>query len=284
MSAPPRSTSWACRTCSCRPAAARFPKRRGASKPACSTCASARASIRENPRGVEISEGVLYRATHRHPQPGSGRHLHRRDLPDRQRPGARRRDPRHRDRQERLRALRRPCRPPPRLALRPGLGAPVARPRLGRRRRVQAALLSQILTRSALPPALTISALPGAEAWTTSRTCAQFVDELSSFSDEAARRKRGRAPARALPPIGKVVEIAGSGSRIRMDARDARRAAVARRPVGGDVRPGRKPGQDDGRQQLADRQRPHAVRRRRTAKSSPTSTSSAKARARRRAA
>jgi hypothetical protein len=42
----------------------------------------------------------------------------------------------------------------------------------------------------------------------------QFVDEVSSFSDESA----GAADAAALSPIGEVVEIAGSGSRIRMVA------------------------------------------------------------------
>ena len=45
----------------------------------------------------------------------------------------------------------------------------------------------------------------------------QFAEELSSFSDETAPKSvAGSGPA--LPPVGKVVDIAGSGSRIRMDA------------------------------------------------------------------
>jgi hypothetical protein len=43
----------------------------------------------------------------------------------------------------------------------------------------------------------------------------QFIDEMSSFDEEpAARPVRGAAPE--LPPIGQVVEIAGSSSQIRM--------------------------------------------------------------------
>ena len=44
----------------------------------------------------------------------------------------------------------------------------------------------------------------------------QFAEELSSFSDEAAAAPAASAKG-ALAPVGKVVEIAGSGSRIRMD-------------------------------------------------------------------
>ena len=46
----------------------------------------------------------------------------------------------------------------------------------------------------------------------------QFLDEMGSFSDEdgaAARRQACRKSA--LPPIGHVVEIAGSGSQVRLD-------------------------------------------------------------------
>ena len=68
----------------------------------------------ENPHGVEITDGVLYRAVDHHPQPGAGRHLHRRNLPDRPRQGDRRGDPRHPDQQVGLRALRRARRAPPR--------------------------------------------------------------------------------------------------------------------------------------------------------------------------
>ena len=107
MSAPPRFTSSACTICSCRPAAERFRKRNGASKPACSTSAAGDGLYAEDPHGVEISRGRALPRAHHHPQPGAGRHLHRRDLPDRPRPGARRRHPRHRDQQVGVRALRR---------------------------------------------------------------------------------------------------------------------------------------------------------------------------------
>ena len=43
----------------------------------------------------------------------------------------------------------------------------------------------------------------------------QFIDEMSSFDDEAAP-KAAKASAPDLPSVGEVVEIAGSGSRIRM--------------------------------------------------------------------
>ncbi len=45
-----------------------------------------------------------------------------------------------------------------------------------------------------------------------------FVNEISSFSDEAGAAPRPSAPVADLPTIGEVVEIAGSGSSIRMDA------------------------------------------------------------------
>ena len=77
----------------------------------------------------------------------------------------------------------------------------------------------------------------------------QFLDEMSSFSDEAARRaSAGRSRGEQLPPIGQVVEIAGSGSQIRMDAAALAALAGASRPVGRHVRPGRQPGQDGRRQ------------------------------------
>ena len=46
----------------------------------------------------------------------------------------------------------------------------------------------------------------------------QFVDELSSFSEEPQAPKAPAASPGALPSIGEVVEIAGSGSQIRMHA------------------------------------------------------------------
>ncbi len=44
----------------------------------------------------------------------------------------------------------------------------------------------------------------------------QFIDEMSSF-DEEAQPTTARGPSTELPPIGQVVEIAGSGSRIQMN-------------------------------------------------------------------
>jgi hypothetical protein len=46
----------------------------------------------------------------------------------------------------------------------------------------------------------------------------QFLDELNSFSDEADAARTASVPQAALPPIGRVVDIAGSGSQMRMDA------------------------------------------------------------------
>jgi hypothetical protein len=43
----------------------------------------------------------------------------------------------------------------------------------------------------------------------------QFIDEMSSFDEEAAA-KPVAASSSTLPPVGEVVDIAGSGSRIRM--------------------------------------------------------------------
>ena len=45
----------------------------------------------------------------------------------------------------------------------------------------------------------------------------QFLDEMSNFSEEAPAAKK-TASAPKLAPIGQVVEIAGSGSQIRLDA------------------------------------------------------------------
>jgi hypothetical protein len=46
----------------------------------------------------------------------------------------------------------------------------------------------------------------------------QFVNEISSFSEESAAPRAAPAAAAALPSIGTVVEIAGSGSQVRLDA------------------------------------------------------------------
>src|SRR5947209_8141550 len=48
----------------------------------------------------------------------------------------------------------------------------------------------------------------------------QFVDEVSSFSEEGSSEPKAAkaGAAKPLPPIGTVVDIAGSGSQIRIDA------------------------------------------------------------------
>ena len=88
----------------------------------------------------------------------------------------------------------------------------------------------------------------------------EFLNEVSSFQEDEAPAAPAKAAGPAPTAIGDVVEIAGSGSQIRMDARSRRRAAVPRRSLDRHVGPGRQPDQDSRRQQLADRQRPHAAR------------------------
>ena len=44
-----------------------------------------------------------------------------------------------------------------------------------------------------------------------------FVEEITSFGEEGPAPKKEVSPVADLPPIGIVVEIAGSGSRIQMD-------------------------------------------------------------------
>ena len=46
----------------------------------------------------------------------------------------------------------------------------------------------------------------------------EFLNEVSSFSEDEAQPAPAKAPAPALGAIGKVVEIAGSGSQIRLDS------------------------------------------------------------------
>ena len=133
MSAPRRSTNSVSRTCSCRPAAGRLPDKERRFEAGLLDLRKRQGLYAEHPRGVEISEGVLYRARISIPSQVPGRHLHRRDLPDRRRQGDRRRDARDRDREIRLRALRRAGRTPPRLPLRPRRGAAVARRSAGPR-------------------------------------------------------------------------------------------------------------------------------------------------------
>ena len=91
----------------------------------------------------------------------------------------------------------------------------------------------------------------------------QFLDEMSSYADAMAALAPALLQRERCPPIGQVLEIAGSGSRVVMDAARAARAAGPWRSVDRHVRPGRQPGEDEGRQQLAGRQRPHPARRRR---------------------
>jgi hypothetical protein len=45
----------------------------------------------------------------------------------------------------------------------------------------------------------------------------QFLDEMGSFTDEAGAAAAKAGAATALPPIGHIVEIAGSGSQARLD-------------------------------------------------------------------
>ena len=82
-----------------------------------------------------------------------------------------------------------------------------------------------------------------------------------------AHRQRGWAarvlPARdACPPIGQCLKSPDRNPR----GMDTARWSIAGsfRCFDRHVRPGRQPGQDEGREQLAGRQRPHALRRRRT--------------------
>src|SRR5215216_3946961 len=46
----------------------------------------------------------------------------------------------------------------------------------------------------------------------------QFVDEISSYSEEAAPAQAASAPKGQLPSIGNVIDIAGSGSQVHMQA------------------------------------------------------------------
>ena len=46
----------------------------------------------------------------------------------------------------------------------------------------------------------------------------QFLDELSSYTESDGSAGASSASRDACPPIGQVLEIAGSGSRVVMDA------------------------------------------------------------------
>src|SRR5687767_11383552 len=46
----------------------------------------------------------------------------------------------------------------------------------------------------------------------------QFLDQMSSFSEESANGNNDPATRMEIPAIGRVVEIAGSGSRVTMHA------------------------------------------------------------------
>ncbi len=88
MSAPPRSTSSACTICSCRPAAARLPEKERRFEAGLLDLRHRHGPLCRGPaRRRDHRRRALPRG-HHHPQPGAGRHLHRRDLPDRPREGA----------------------------------------------------------------------------------------------------------------------------------------------------------------------------------------------------
>ena len=115
----------------------------------------------------------------------------------------------------------------------------------------------------------------GVKRWTSSRTF-EISSTKSAASVKRARRPRQARPPASSPPIGIVVEIAGSGSQIRWMAPlwpSFKPFRSVRRHVG----PGRQPGEDGRRQQLADRQRPHHASGDRRRSRRRTSTSSAKA-------
>ena len=109
----------------------------------------------ENPHGVEISERRALPRAHHHPEPGAGRHLYGRNLPDRPRPGPRGGDARHPDQQIGLRAVRGARRPAPPFLYGLTAVAPVAGAGLGRGRGVPAPLLN-----AAPKPILTASLTP----------------------------------------------------------------------------------------------------------------------------
>ena len=46
----------------------------------------------------------------------------------------------------------------------------------------------------------------------------QFLDEMSSYTDQDSARAASGSSSSAIPPIGRVLEIAGSGSRVVMDS------------------------------------------------------------------
>src|SRR4029453_5646647 len=159
-------------------------------------------------------------------EPGSGRHLHGRDIPHFRPPRGRRRDARNRDRQVGIRALRRFGGATPFGPLRPRRHAAVAWPRLCGR----LGLLPPRLSLPSSKPNLNRLSLcrshlffekskGGGKHMNEQPNLQQFVDHLSSFSDETA--STGGAvpnPANSVPAIGTVQEIAGSGSRVSMDA------------------------------------------------------------------
>ena len=63
----------------------------------------------------------------------------------------------------------------------------------------------------------------------------QFLDQMSSYSDEAAGGNNASATPMAIPAIGRVVEIAGSGSRVTMHAEMALAIASCGLPGSGGV-------------------------------------------------
>ena len=142
MSAPRRSTNSACRTCSCRRAAARLPDKERRFEAGLLDLRKRQGLYAENPNGVEISEGVLYRARIAIPsQVPVGTYTAETFLIDDGKviAAATREIEIGKSGFERYVALaaRRHV-----LPLRPGRGVPVAGPRLGRRRGVPPPLLT----------------------------------------------------------------------------------------------------------------------------------------------
>ena len=90
----------------------------------------------------------------------------------------------------------------------------------------------------------------------------EFLNEVSSFSEEDATPGSGRTAAAQARGDRQGRRDRRLGVADPHGRRRAGRASVAPRPLGRNVGPGRQPGEDGGRQCVADRQRPHPSRRR----------------------
>ena len=86
----------------------------------------------------------------------------------------------------------------------------------------------------------------------------ELLDEVSSFVGEVPRGTPARSPSCELHVDRRSASRSPARARASAWTPPSLEALpVALGPVGRDVGPGRQPGQDGGRQQLADRQRPH---------------------------